>query len=77
MQRSVVIFAFPFLTRMASVGQRVMQLVQPLHFSASKVTEWKYSFILCASYMHYNCHRRSFAYFAFHSHFIRVAFYVG
>ena len=36
MHRSVIIKAFPFRTRMASVGQRLMQLVQPMHLSLSK-----------------------------------------
>ena len=34
-----MIWAFPSLTRMASVGQRLMQLVQPKHLSLSRVTE--------------------------------------
>ncbi len=34
------IYAFPFLTLIASVGHPFIQFVQPLHFSTSRVTEW-------------------------------------
>lgn len=40
MQRSLAMTALPPRTRMASVGQRLMQLVQPTHFSSFSVTEW-------------------------------------
>jgi hypothetical protein len=39
-QRSAIIYALPSRTRMASVGHLLMQLVHPMHLSASKVTEW-------------------------------------
>ena len=41
MQRSLVMTALPFRTRIASVGQRLMQFVQPTHLPSSSVTEWK------------------------------------
>ena len=40
-QRSLVMTALPFRTRIASVGQRLMQFVQPTHLPSSSVTEWK------------------------------------
>ncbi len=40
MQRSVAMEALPFRMRMASVGQRFTQLVQPTHLSSFKMTEW-------------------------------------
>lgn len=40
-----IICALPFRTRIACVGHRFMQLVQPMHFSSSSRTEWKYVFI--------------------------------
>src|SRR5690554_4163349 len=39
-QRSVNITAFPPRTLIASVGQFLIQLVQPWHFSSSRTTEW-------------------------------------
>ncbi len=45
MQRSEAIKALPFLMRIASVGQRFTQLVQPTHLSSFNVTEWKNSAI--------------------------------
>ena len=39
MQRSVMIVALPSRTRIACVGQCLMQLVQPTHLSLSSVTE--------------------------------------
>ena len=41
MQRSLVMTALPLRTRIASVGQRLMQFVQPTHLLTSSVTEWK------------------------------------
>lgn len=41
MHLSEMICALPPRTRIAWVGQRLMQLVQPTHFSLSSVTEWK------------------------------------
>ena len=40
MHRSLAMTALPPWTRMASVGQRLMQLVQPTHLSSFSVTEW-------------------------------------
>ena len=39
MQRSARMCAFPSRTRMASVGQRLMQLMHPVHSSFCSVTE--------------------------------------
>ena len=41
MQRLGRMVAFPFRTRMASVGQFLMQVVQPRHFFRSRTTEWR------------------------------------
>jgi hypothetical protein len=40
MQRSLMMRALPSRTRIASVGQRFMQFVQPMHLSSSSVTLW-------------------------------------
>ena len=45
MQRSESISAQPPRTRMASVGQCFMQVVQPVHLLGSSDTEWIYVFI--------------------------------
>jgi hypothetical protein len=39
MQRSLMMEALPLRTRMAWVGHRLMQLMQPLHLLLSNVTE--------------------------------------
>jgi hypothetical protein len=41
MQRSLIMDALPFRTLIACVGQRFMQLMQPLHLLLSSVTECK------------------------------------
>lgn len=40
MQNSGVMLAFPLCTRMACVGQYLMQLIHPVQASSSSCTEW-------------------------------------
>jgi hypothetical protein len=49
MQRLPSICAQPSWTRIASVGQNFMQVVHPVQRSASRETEWMYSFIVTGS----------------------------
>lgn len=52
MQRAGSMMALPPRTRMAWVGQRLMQLMHPLHSARFRVTEWMNSCFIPATFPH-------------------------
>ena len=91
MQRSLVMTALPLRTRIASVGHRLMQFVQPTHLLSSSVTEWKKIPIAYASSILFvitalrlralgvddHFQRRALAHDGINRHFIGVFLHIG
>ena len=79
MHLSESITAQPLRTRIASVGQCFMQVVQPVHFDESRDTEWMYVFIRKpTSESVIDLHRddRSSAYNRVNVHIVGVALHI-